>query len=223
MNIQEAFAAWKEAGEPETFDLTAHFSQETPIMELEVKEILDRLHGHDLKEKIDLANFAAVQPRTDPGAAVFASEEYKASQARIAALEAQLESERQAKIAEQAAAFAEQHAPIPAAKPVLEALFTQAAEDDHAAADAKVTFSAGGETKTLSRVDALKAFVAAIPSTVLTAHFSRNPPPKGAHVLPAGASGSEENTEAKAIREAANAALKTRYPDFAPVGANGTS
>ena len=140
----------------------------------------------------DPAKFAAA-----PGMTEAEKAQFSALQQKAAAFEAETNRLKSEAIARDAAAFADAalaaRRAVPAERVNLIAAFTQAATDD-ASAPATVSFSAGAENKTGSRVDALKALVDARPAHTLTqdslAQFS------GGSVLPSAAPSQSELTQA---------------------------
>lgn len=120
----------------------------------------------------ELAVFTADDFAPAPTPVNFAdTPEAKALNAKIAALEAKATADFAASVAKDAAAFADQMVTesraYPAEKPALIAAFMQAAQDD-ARDGAKVTFTSGSDTLSVSRVDTLKAVYASRPVHALT-------------------------------------------------------
>jgi hypothetical protein len=122
----------------------------------------------------------------EAAAAFAASPLYKQMQADLDAMKARVEADRQAAILKDAAAFADAEVAagrwLPEARPNLVAAFSVVAEDDHAAAK-EVSFAAGDGPKKGSRVDLLKALVAARPAHALFGEHIPGGLPAGSRAL----------------------------------------
>jgi hypothetical protein len=129
----------------------------------------------------------AKAPTPEEAAAAFAASPlYKDMQAKIAAMEARVEADRIARLVIDAENFAAAEIKdgrwLPTDRYNLMAAFTIASEDDRRA-NKEVTFSAGAEQKKGSRVDLLKALVAARPAHALFGEHVRGGLPEGSRAL----------------------------------------